>query len=128
MALTTTQINQAYIAILGRPAIETESIVPGNASVSDVAASLIADKVKKGESDMFTTLADKVLAEGKDINSVSNADFVESLYLTLLNRDTSNDAEGKEFWLKVLNDGASRKDLVDSFIKAVKTTKNMQLK
>ncbi|MDY5384755.1 MAG: DUF4214 domain-containing protein [Campylobacter sp.] len=119
MALSTTQINQAYIAILGRPAIETESIVPGNASVSDVASSLIADKVNKGESDMFTTLADKVLAEGKDTNSVSNADFVESLYLTLLNRDTSNDAEGKEFWLNALNNGASRKDLVDSFTNAV---------
>ena len=119
MALTTTQINQAYIAILGRAAIGTESRVAGDASVSDVAASLIAAQANKGDKGIFATLADKVLAEGKDTNSVSNADFVESLYTTLLNRDTSNDAEGKAFWLKVLNNGASREDLVDSFIKAV---------
>ena len=119
MALTTTQINQAYIAILGRAAIGTESRVAGDASVSDVAASLIAAKANNSEDNMFTTLADKVLAEGKDINSMSNADFVESLYLTLLNRDTSNDAEGKEFWLSALNNGASRKDLVASFTNAV---------
>nr|WP_321432836.1 DUF4214 domain-containing protein [uncultured Campylobacter sp.] len=119
MALTTTQINQAYIAILGRAAIGTESRVAGDASVSDVAASLIAAQAKNDENNMFTTLADKVLAEGKDINSMSNDDFVESLYLTLLNRDTSNDAEGKAFWLSALNNGASRKDLIASFTKAV---------
>ena len=118
MALTTTQINQAYIAILGRAAIGTESRVAGDASVSSVATSLIADyaKANNGDKGIFTTLADKVLADG---NGLNNSDFVESLYLTLLNRDTENDAEGKAFWLSVLNNGASREDLVASFTNAI---------
>ena len=118
MALTTTQINQAYIAILGRAAIGTESRVAGDASVSSVATSLIADlaKASNGDKGIFTTLADKVLADG---NGLNNSDFVESLYLTLLNRDTENDAEGKAFWLSVLNNGASREDLVASFTNAI---------
>ena len=118
MALTTTQINQAYIAILGRAAIGTESRVAGDASVSSVATSLITDyaKANNGDKGIFTTLADKVLADG---NGLNNSDFVESLYLTLLNRDTENDAEGKAFWLSVLNNGASREDLVASFTNAI---------
>ena len=118
MALTTTQINQAYIAILGRAAIGTESRVAGDASVSSVATSLIADyaKANNGDKGIFATLADKVLADG---NGLNNSDFVESLYLTLLNRDTENDAEGKAFWLSVLNNGASREDLVASFTNAI---------
>nr|WP_321311332.1 DUF4214 domain-containing protein [uncultured Campylobacter sp.] len=118
MALTTTQINQAYIAILGRAAIGTESRVAGDASVSSVATSLIADlaKASNGDKGIFATLADKVLADG---NGLNNSDFVESLYLTLLNRDTENDAEGKAFWLSVLNNGASREDLVASFTNAI---------
>ena len=118
MALTTTQINQAYIAILGRAAIGTESRVAGDASVSSVATSLITDyaKANNGDKGIFATLADKVLADG---NGLNNSDFVESLYLTLLNRDTENDAEGKAFWLSVLNNGASREDLVASFTNAI---------
>ncbi len=116
MALSTTQINQAYIAILGRAAIGTESRVAGDASVSDVAASLIAAQANKGDKDIFANLADKALAES---NGLNNSEFVESLYTTLLNRDTENDAEGKAFWLNALNNGASREDLIASFINAI---------
>ena len=113
MALTTTQINQAYLAILGRGAVGTESNVGANASVSSVAASLIT-AAAKDNSEMFTTLADRVLAEG---NGLDNDTFVESLYTTFLNR--GSDEEGKAYWLSALNSGMSRKDLVASVIDAI---------
>ena len=121
MALTTTQINQAYIAILGRAAIGTESRVAGDASVSDVAASLIAAQANNSTKEVddaaiFQTLSAQVLKEATD-SKLSNADFVESLYTAFLNR--GSDDEGKAFWLKVLNDGASREDLVASFTNAI---------
>ena len=117
MALTTTQINQAYLAILGRGAVGTESNVGANASVSSVAASLIT-AAAKDNSEMFTTLADRVLAEG---NGLDNDTFVESLYTTFLNR--GSDEEGKAYWLSALNSGMTRKDLVASVIDAIVSQK-----
>ena len=75
MALTTTQVNQAFLATLGRPA-EGSAATWGSTSLS------------------LGALSDSIfIAENTD-------DFVESLYTEILGR--ASDAEGKAFWNSLL--------------------------
>ena len=72
MALTTTQVNQAFLATLGRPA-EGSAATWGSTSLS------------------LDALLDSIfIAENTD------GDFVEYLYQNILGR--ASDAEGKAFW------------------------------
>ncbi|MDD7324379.1 MAG: DUF4214 domain-containing protein, partial [Campylobacter lanienae] len=99
MALTNQQVQQVFLAITGRPA-EGQAVAWGANSLS------IAD------------LANSVIDIRKGADFANNKDtFIENLYQNLLGR--ASDAEGKEFWLKVLNDGASYGDVVAQFINAV---------
>ena len=99
MALTTTQVQQVFLAITGRPA-EGQAVAWGANSLN------LAD------------LANSVIDIRKGADFANNKDtFIENLYQNLLGR--ASDAEGKEFWLKVLNDGASYGDIVAQFINAV---------
>ncbi|MDO2410110.1 DUF4214 domain-containing protein [Campylobacter magnus] len=76
MALTTTQVNQAFLATLGRPA-EGSAATWGSTSLS------------------LDTLLDSIfIAENTD------GDFVEYLYQNILGR--ASDAEGKAFWNSLL--------------------------
>ena len=104
MALTTTQVNAAYVALLGRAA-------EGNANAW---AENSADT---------KTLANAILSvDGKFKNSLeqakTNADFVEALYQTILGRPA--DADGKAFWLNTLANGTSRDELKANFLAAAK--------
>ena len=104
MALTTTQVNAAYVALLGRAA-------EGNASAW---AANSADT---------TTLANAILSvDGKYKNSLeqakTNEDFVEALYQQVLGRNS--DADGKAFWLNALANGTSRDELKANFLAAAK--------
>ena len=99
MALTTTQVNQAFLATLGRPA-EGSAVTWGANSLSIAALANSVIDIRKG-----TDFAN------------SKETFVENLYQNLLGR--ASDAEGKEFWLKALNDGASYGDVLAQFINAV---------
>ena len=75
MALTTTQVNQAFLATLGRPA-EGSAATWGSTSLS------------------LGALSDSIfIAENSE-------DFVESLYTEILGR--ASDAEGKAFWNSLL--------------------------
>ncbi|MCI7447362.1 DUF4214 domain-containing protein [Campylobacter sp.] len=75
MALTTTQVNQAFLATLGRPA-EGSAATWGSTSLS------------------LGALSDSIfIAENTE-------DFVESLYTEILGR--ASDAEGKAFWNSLL--------------------------
>ena len=104
MALTTTQVNAAYVALLGRAA-------EGNANAW-------------AESSADTkTLANTILSvDGKFKNSLeqakTNADFVEALYQQVLGR--AADADGKAFWLNALANGTSRDELKANFLAAAK--------
>ncbi|MDY4012644.1 MAG: DUF4214 domain-containing protein [Campylobacter sp.] len=99
MALTTTQVQQVFLAITGRPA-EGQAAAWGANSLS------------------ISALANSVIDIRKGADFANNKDtFIENLYQNLLGR--ASDAEGKEFWLKVLNDGASYGDVVAQFINAV---------
>ena len=104
MALTTTQVNAAYVALLGRAA-------EGNANAW-------------AESSADTkTLANAILSvDGKFKNSLeqakTNADFVEALYKQVLGRNS--DADGKAFWLNALANGTSRDELKANFLAAAK--------
>ena len=104
MALTTTQVNAAYVALLGRAA-------EGNANAW---AENSADT---------KTLANTILSvDGKFKNSLeqakTNADFVEALYKQVLGRNS--DADGKAFWLNTLANGTSRDELKANFLAAAK--------
>ena len=104
MALSTTQVNAAYVALLGRAA-------EGNANAW-------------AESSADTkTLANTILSvDGKFKNSLeqakTNADFVEALYQQVLGR--AADADGKAFWLNTLANGTSRDELKANFLAAAK--------
>ena len=76
MALTTTQVNQAFLATLGRPA-EGSAATWGSTSLS---LDILLDSI--------------FIAENTD------GDFVEYLYQNILGR--ASDAEGKAFWNSLL--------------------------
>ena len=99
MALTNQQVQQVFLAIAGRPA-EGSAVTWGANSLSIAALANSVIDIRKG--------AD--FANSKET-------FVENLYQNLLGR--ASDAEGKEFWLKALNDGASYGDVLAQFINAV---------
>ena len=99
MALTNQQVQQVFLAIAGRPA-EGSAVTWGANSLSIAALANAVIDIRKG--------AD--FANSKET-------FVENLYQNLLGR--ASDAEGKEFWLKALNDGASYGDVLAQFINAV---------
>ncbi|WP_191970238.1 DUF4214 domain-containing protein [Methylobacterium planeticum] len=48
------------------------------------------------------------------LNASSNAGFVEQLYQTVLER--SGDAAGSQFWMSLLDGGASRAEVADGFV------------
>ena len=104
MALTTTQVNAAFVALLGRAA-------EGNANAWAVNS---ADT---------TTLANTILSvDGSFKNDLeqakTNEDFVAALYEKVLGREA--DADGKAFWLKALANGTSRDELKANFLAAAK--------
>lgn len=101
MALTNQQVQQVFLAIAGRPA-EGQAAAWGASALSVSALANMVVDIRKG--------AD--FANSKET-------FVENLYTQLLGRPS--DAEGKEFWLKALNDGVSYGDVLTQFIAAVLT-------
>lgn len=100
MALTNQQVQAAYLAIIGRPA-EGSAVTWAIDSFADLAS-------------LVSSIID--IRKGGDFSN-SKETFVENLYQNLLGR--ASDAEGKEFWLKALNDGASYAQVAQGFINAV---------
>ena len=110
MALTQNEISKLYVSIFNR-ASEGE----GNEYWSN-----------------FTNLeevANKML-ETKDAqdyfgNSVEdNQDFIEHIYYNTLNKTIEDDAEGIAYWVKQLNEGLSKGELIVDLINAVEDYKN----
>lgn len=99
MALTNQQVQQVFLAITGRPA-EGSAVAWGANSLSVAALANAVVDIRKGAD--FTN---------------SKEAFVENLYSQLLGRPS--DAEGKEFWLEALNNGASYGDVLSQFVNAV---------
>ena len=100
MALTNQQVQAAYLAIIGRPA-EGSAVTWAIDSFADLAS-------------LVSSIID--IRKGGDFSN-NKETFVENLYQNLLGRPS--DAEGKEFWLKALNDGASYAQVAQGFINAV---------
>ena len=114
MALTTTQVNQAFLGLLGRPATGAEAAkFAGQLDAATLAQTLLTDASFKTqlslEAPSFKTV---------DLLNTDPAAFVESLYTALLGR--ASDAEGKAFWLSVAGATPNRADVVAQFIAAVK--------
>ena len=104
MALTTTQVNAAYVALLGRAA---------EGSAANWAAGSLTEEA----------LAQTILSIDDSFKNdverkATNADFVDALYSELLGK--AGDAEGKTFWTNALNSGLSREEVKLQFINAAK--------
>ena len=113
MALTTTQVNQAFLGLLGRPATGAEAAkFAGQLDAATLAQTLLTDASFKNELSV-ETLSFKTV----DLLNTDPAAFVESLYTALLGR--ASDAEGKAFWLSVAGITPNRADVVSQFIAAV---------
>ena len=114
MALNVTQVNQAFLGLLGRPATGAEAAkFAGQLDAATLAQTLLTDASFKTqlslEAPSFKTV---------DLLNTDPAAFVESLYTALLGR--ASDAEGKAFWLSVAGATPNRADVVSQFIAAVK--------
>ena len=114
MALNVTQVNQAFLGLLGRPATGAEAAkFAGQLDAATLAQTLLTDASFKNELSV-ETLSFKTV----DLLNTDPAAFVESLYTALLGR--ASDAEGKAFWLSVAGITPNRADVVAQFIAAVK--------
>ena len=114
MALNVTQVNQAFLGLLGRPATGAEAAkFAGQLDAATLAQTLLTDASFKNELSV-ETLSFKTV----DLLNTDPAAFVESLYTALLGR--ASDAEGKAFWLSVAGATPNRADVVSQFIAAVK--------
>ena len=96
MALTNQQVQQAYLAVTGRPA-EGDAVLWASVAAVDVASLVNLINTTRSNSDF-----------GKDATT-----FVENLYLNLLGRE--GDEEGIKFWSDALTAGTSYGDLVVQF-------------
>ena len=113
MALNVTQVNQAFLGLLGRPATGAEAAkFAGQLDAATLAQTLLTDASFKNELSV-ETLSFKTV----DLLNTDPAAFVESLYTALLGR--ASDAEGKAFWLSVAGITPNRADVVSQFIAAV---------
>ena len=115
MALNVTQVNQAFLGLLGRPATGAEAAkFAGQLDAATLAQTLLTDASFKTqlslEAPSFKTV---------DLQNTDPAAFVESLYTALLGR--ASDAEGKAFWLSVAGATPNRADVVSQFIAAVQS-------
>lgn len=107
MALTNQQVQQAYLAVIGRPA-EGDAVTWASMAALDV-ASLV---------NLITATRNNT-----DFNK-NNTTFVENLYMNLLGRE--GDEEGIKFWSDALAAGTTYGDLVMKFSSAaLSTTEDM---
>lgn len=107
MALTNQQVQQAYLAVIGRPA-EGDAVAWASVAAPNVASlvNLIA-----------------ATRNNTDFNK-NNTTFVENLYMNLLGRE--GDEEGIKFWSDALAAGTTYGDLVMKFSSAaLSTTEDM---
>ena len=104
MALTTTQVNAAYVALLGRAA-EGQA---ANWAAGSLTEEALAQTILSID-DSFKNDVER---------KATNADFVDALYTDLLGK--AGDAEGKTFWTNALNSGLSKEQVKLQFINAAK--------
>ncbi|MCI7463055.1 MAG: DUF4214 domain-containing protein, partial [Campylobacter sp.] len=111
MALSTTQVNAAYVALLGRAAEGNANAWAENSADTKTLANAILSVDGK-----FATIRDTGKASIEQAKT--NEDFVEALYQTILGRPA--DADGKDTWLNALANGTSRDELRANFLAAAK--------
>lgn len=111
MALTKTQVSQLYVAIFNR-ASEGEGNTYWQTAVSGKAATASA---------MLETDAAKNYF-GASLNS--NQAFIEHIYKNTLGKTYADDKEGIDYWVKLLNEGKSRGEIVVALIEAAQAPEN----
>ena len=111
MALSTTQVNAAYVALLGRAAEGNANAWAENSADTKTLANAILSVDGK-----FATIRDTGKASIEQAKT--DEDFVEALYQTILGRPA--DADGKDTWLNALANGTSRDELKANFLAAAK--------
>lgn len=111
MALTKTQVSQLYVAIFNR-ASEGEGNTYWQTAVSGKAATASA---------MLETDAAKNYF-GASLNS--NQAFIEHIYKNTLGKTYADDKAGIDYWVKLLNEGKSRGEIVVALIEAAQAPEN----
>ena len=106
MALTKTQISELYVAIFNRA-----SEGDGNSfwQKTGLDSSATADEML-ATSDAQAYFGDSL---------ASNQDFIEHIYLNTLNKTVEDDAEGISYWVDLLDNGATRGEVVVGLVEAV---------
>ncbi|MFT5660603.1 MAG: hypothetical protein ACI9TV_001245 [Sulfurimonas sp.] len=106
MALTQTQISELYVAIFNR-ASEGE----GNTYWQNIGmtSELTADAM------LATSDAQSYFGSSLD----SNQAFIEHIYANTLNKTIEDDAEGIAYWTDLLDNGATRGEVVTGLVEAI---------
>ena len=107
--MTTTQISELYVSIFNRASEKS-----GNEfwASKDLTAAQIADEM------LLTADATTYFGTSMD----ANADFVEAIYANTLNKAGSAvDADGKAYWVSMLDAGTSKGTVVAAMVDAIAT-------
>lgn len=111
MALTTTQVSELYVAIFNRA-----SEMDGNAFWA--AKSLTAAEI----ADAMLATSDATTYFGTSIDT--NQAFIEHIYLNTLNKTYAQDTAGVDYWVGLLNAGATRGEVVAGLVTAAQDAAN----
>jgi len=109
--LTQTDVSKLYVSIFNRA-----SEGSGNSFWQKASSSM-----EEAAKNMLET-PDAKDYFGDSLNS--NRAFVEHIYKNTLNKTTSDDPDGIDFWTNSLNNGTSRSKMISDFINAIGTFSN----
>ena len=106
MALTQTQVSKLYVAIFNRA-----SEGSGNAFWQNN----YEDMAVAADAMLSTEDAQEYFGDSLE----SNQAFIEHIYLNTFNKTVEDDAEGIAFWVGLLDEGATRGEVVVALVEAV---------
>ncbi|MGJ0330421.1 DUF4214 domain-containing protein [Aliarcobacter cryaerophilus] len=111
MALTQTQVSQLYVAIFGRSS-EGEGNTYWQTRVEGMSATATAMLENPAAKEYF----------GDNLDT--NEKFISAIYLNTLGKTATEDPDGIAYWVKLLNDGMSKGEVVAALIEAAQDPKN----
>ena len=111
MALTQTEVSELYVAIFNR-ASEGEGNKYWQTNQPDMATT----------ADVMLNTPDAKEYFGNSLNT--NKDFVEWIYKNTLNKTANDDPDGISYWVKELDSGKSKGEVVAALVNAVADYKN----
>ena len=112
-ALTKTQVSQLYVGVFGR-ASEGDGNAYWRSDPNSTSMTATANLMLNTEA--AQTYFDSTLN--------NNQDFIEHIYLNTLGKTYADDPEGINYWVKELNDGKTKGEVIAALIVAAQTPEN----